>query len=137
MCRFRNPGRFRDDIAGRIASADNEHTFSGKLFGRFKVFRMYILAGKLAGIFWKPLVPMVAIADKHTFIDALVAICQLYIPKLVRPRPDRCHLYIELDPRPQIESVGVKLVIIAHLLLARKIGVIGRHRKIGKFGRPA
>jgi len=75
-----------------------------------------------------------AIADKHAFVNSLLTGCQFDLPKLVASRTDGSNLCVEFDLRPEIKCIGVKLVILTHLLLAGKIGVIRRHGEIGEFG---
>jgi hypothetical protein len=127
------------DVTAGVARADHQHALALQHIRRLVVRGVERLAGELPWILGKLGVPVVAVADDET------AIAQRFARAVrgshgdvptgsARHRLDPLHRGTEADVWTQAEMVRVGTQIREHLLVARVVRPVLRHREVGVLG---
>jgi hypothetical protein len=101
---------------------------------------MDLAPGELSGVLRVALVPVVAVGDHHSRVIAGLARRELHPPAADPVAVERLaahDLGLELDLVAKAEMVDVLVQVREHLLAAREVRVVARHRELAVLGRVA
>ena len=135
--------RVDGQVAAGVPRPDDEHALALEVVGVAVRARVDLRAGERAGHVRHVLVPQVPVRDEHPVVVDALARAQGDRPSgrpdrsIGRDRHDRLDRGVEPDDLVVPVLAGVRLDVGAHLVAAREVGVLRRHREVLEEGRVA